>query len=336
MSAMAAIGRNQVNEAIARIEAAAASGEVAAAALRVQQGSEVVARGFGKARGPDEIFLLASITKPMAAAGVMKLVDQDLLSLADPVHRYIPEFRGGERERVTVRHLLTHTSGLPDMLPENTELRRKNAPLKAFVEGTCKTPLLFPPGTQVRYQSMGILLAAEIAERITRLPFRAFLAKELFTPLGMAHTALGLGKHRIADTAQCQVPMEDNWHWNSPYWRNLGAPWGGVHANTADVARLLAYFLNPTGRVLRPDTARQMITNQNAGLNKPWGIGWMLDPGAFGKQCSPATFGHWGSTGTVAWTDPAKSLICVLLTTRPADQSRAGLLGPVSDIVSGA
>jgi CubicO group peptidase (beta-lactamase class C family) len=94
--------------------------------------------------------------------------------------------------------------------------------------------------------------------------------------------------------------------------------------------------MRPRDGALKASTARFMTTNQNQGLNKPWGIGFMLEPGGFGKKCSPRTFGHYGSTGTVAWADPEKDLICVLLTTKPADQSRAGLLGPVSDLVAAA
>jgi CubicO group peptidase (beta-lactamase class C family) len=79
-----------------------------------------------------------------------------------------------------------------------------------------------------------------------------------------------------------------------------------------------------------------MITNQTPGLNQPWGLGWMVKPGTFGKKCSARTYGHYGSTGTVAWADPAAQLSLVLLTTKPAAQSRDGLLGPVSDLASEA
>jgi len=334
-SAFAAIERGQIDAAIAKIQAATANGDVSAAALYVEQGTTRIAKGFGKARSENEVFLLASITKPMTAAGVMKLVERGQIKLEDKVNKYIPEFSGGDRDSVTVRMLLTHTSGLPDMLPENEALRKKHASLKEFVAGTCKTPLLFKPGTQCKYQSMGILLASEIAERVTRTPFRDLLRNEIFTPMGMTQTSLGLGGRRIPDLAQCQVPNpNDDWNWNTPYWRDLGAPWGGAHASAADVARFLKYFLEPTGKSLKAATAQNMIVNQNQGLNKTWGIGFMIEPGTFGKSCSPKTYGHYGSTGTVCWADPAKSLICVLLTTKPADQSRAGLLGPVSDLVS--
>ncbi len=331
-----ALRRGDLDRAVALVEKATASGEVAAAALHVRQGGLVIERGFGAARTPRTVFLLASITKPMTAAAVMLLVDRRQMALADPIARFVPEFRGGDRDRVTLRHLLTHTSGLPDMLPENVDLRRRHAPMADFVAAACRTPLLFSPGAEVRYQSMGILLAAEAVERVARVPFRDFLRRELFEPLGMKRTSLGLGGRRITDTALCQVSDDEDWNWNSPYWRDFGAPWGGAHSTAAEVARFLDSFLEPERGVLRSETARAMITNHNGGLNKPWGLGWMLDPGTFGKACSPRTFGHYGSTGTVAWADPANGLRCVLLTTRPAAQSRDGLLGPVSDAVAAA
>lgn len=332
-AAMQTLKTGNVDAAMKKIEAATASGEVSAAALLVQKGRARYDRGFGKARTSNEVFLLASITKPMTVAGVMKLVERGQVQLADPVKKHIPEFPD---ERVTVKMLLTHTSGLPDMVASNTELRKKHAPLSDFVAATCKEPLLFTPGTEVRYQSMGILLAAEIAQRVTKRKFRDFLKKELFGPLGMSQTSLGLGGRKIPKTAQCQVPEVSDWDWNSAYWRDLGAPWGGAHSTVGDVARLLEYFLHPRDGALKAATAKEMITNQNEGLNKAWGLGWMVEPGSFGNGCSARTFGHWGSTGTVAWADPVKDLICVLLTTKPADQSKAGLLGPVSDIVSEA
>ena len=77
-----------------------------------------------------------------------------------------------------------------------------------------------------------------------------------------------------------------------------------------------------------------MVLNQNDGLNEPWGIGFAVKPGSFGRACSPKTFGHSGSTGTLAWTDPATRLTCVILTTLPADVSGKMLLQPASDLVS--
>jgi CubicO group peptidase (beta-lactamase class C family) len=346
MAAAPHIRSDRLEEAAALIAKSTDSGDVSAAALLVRRGDFVFQRGFGRARDPHSVFLLASITKPMTAVGVMILVDRGQLALSDPVRKYIPEFSGGDRGLVTVKDLLAHTSGLPDQLEENVALRKRHAPLKEFVAATCRTPLLFKPGTQVKYQSMGLLLAAEIAERVTRRPFRDFLRDEFFRPAGMTGTSLGLGGRRISETMLSQVETapglygggdsSKDWNWNSLYWRDLGAPWGGAHASAPDVAKMLAMFLTPDGRVLKPGTAAAMIANQTQGLNEARGIGWMISPGGFGRHCSPRTFGHYGATGTVAWADPRTQLMCVLLTTKPADQSRSHLLGPVSDLVSAA
>src|SRR6185295_14730675 len=117
-------------------------------------------------------------------------------------------------EAVTLKHLLTHTSGLPDMLPENIELRRRHAPLSEFVALTCRTTLLFRPGEKVSYQSMGILLAAAIVEKISGQPMPAFLRANIFAPLRMTQTSLGLGGRNIADTAQCQVTEGERSDWD--------------------------------------------------------------------------------------------------------------------------
>jgi beta-lactamase class C len=337
--------KGKLDEAARLVEKSADQGKVRAATLCVRQGSYKFQRAFGEAKTPDAIFLIASITKPMTATGIMILADRGELRLSDPVHKFIPEFSEGDRKLITIRHVLTHTSGLPDQLPENVELRRRHAPLQEFVERAIKTPLLFKPGAQVKYQSMGILLAAQVAERITGKPFPQFLARELFGPLGMNRSALGLGRFKIPETAQCQVDQAPplygggsgdtkTWDWNSPYWRNLAAPWGGAHSTGPDIAKLLEYFLDPDGKLLKKGTAASMIADQNHGLNEPWGVGFSVKPGSFGRACSPKTFGHGGSTGTIAWADPATKLTCVVLTTLPARVSNKILLKPVSNLVS--
>src|SRR3954454_12986852 len=219
-----ALRQQKLEAAAALIQDKVSSGFLSAAVLRVQSGESVFVRPFGQAPNPDAVFLLASITKPMTATAVMILSDRGEVKLSDPVYKFIPEFRGGDRDQVLMRHLLTHTSGLPDMLPENEKLRKRHAPLKDFVAGTCGTPLLFAPGSQVKYQSMGILLAAEIVQRIAHTPLPAFLREQVFTPLDMKATSLGLGGRSIASTMQSQVEEKSDWDWNSTYWRNLGSP----------------------------------------------------------------------------------------------------------------
>lgn len=272
----------------------------------------------------------------MTATAAMLLVDRGQLSLDHLVSRYLPDFQGEGRERMTLRHLLTHTSGLPDMLPDNVALRQRNAPLRDYVAGAIRTPLLFAPGTRTSYQSMGILLAAAIVEQISGQPLRQFLEAEVFRPFQMSRTALGLGKFTLRDVVANQVqdadppgglPETAHWDWNSAYWRNLGAPWGGAHATAADIARFLGGFLHPTGRPLRVETARAMTVDHNRGLDKPYGIGWAITPGGFG---------HGGSTGTLCWADVARNATFVLLTSQPARVSQKTILDPVAAAVRAA
>jgi beta-lactamase class C len=303
-----------------------------AAVLRVESKGQVFEEAYGKAR-IDSPFLIASITKPMTAAGVMLLVDRGVIGFEDPAAKYLDGFRGEGREQITIRHLLTHTSGLPDMLANNVELRKRNAPLSAFVKGSLTTPLLFAPGTQTKYQSMGILLAAEIAQRKTGKPFRDFLRAEIFEPLGMTHTFLGLGTYKLSDTVRSQAehgdppggtPESAGYDWNSMYWRDLGAPWGGAHSTASDIALFLKAFLHPAGKPLRKETTQRMTKNQNEGRSEAYGIGWAV---------TPRPFGHSGSTGTLCWADADSDTTFVLLTSLPSKVSQKPILNPVSDAV---
>jgi len=360
--------RNRLDDAVSLIDNATTAGwfaqeaNISAAALEVKHGSFVLSRGFGKAKEAGTVFLLSSLSKPMVAAGIMILCDRGLLSLTDRVQKYLPEFTRDGRDEVVIRNLLTHTAGLPELLPEEPRLFASHIPLDYFVQATCRTPLLFKPGTRVSYSNLGFLLAGEIAQRILHRPYRDFLRKELFEPLKMMDTYLGLGRYRVEETAQDQQEGL-KFNRNDPYYRELGAPWGGIHSTVSDVTRFLDAFLDPEGRLLNKHTVESMVNNQTIGLNEPWGLGWMLAQshdfdvngwrathripwlwskydavvhGAFGQQCSPRTFGHYGVAGTVAWADPETRVTCVLLTTKRVHFSRDGILGSVSDLVAEA
>jgi CubicO group peptidase (beta-lactamase class C family) len=337
------------------------SGRVLAASMLVaRRGVVVLHHGWGRlapgssspAASEDTVFLLASITKPVTATALLLLVERGMVSLADPVQKYLPEFQGPGREQVRVQDLLSHISGMPDMLPENVDLRRAHAPLSEFVRRAMTTPLLFSPRTSFNYQSMGILLAAEIVERITKMPLREFERKELFEPLGMKKSSLGLGRTTIPETAWCQgapsyeTRSEDQKRFgaNSPYWRDMGHPWGGMHSTTGDLAVFLQMFLNGGlyrgTRILSPSTVAAMISDHNSQIGAPWGLGWALKGSKvwnfFGELGSNRTYGHVGATGTVAWADPETDLLCVVLTTRPASEDGGSLLNRLSNVVHSA
>jgi CubicO group peptidase (beta-lactamase class C family) len=289
---------------------------------------------------PDALFLVASITKPVTVTAAMILVERGQLALSDRVADFLPRFSGRGKRDVLIRHLMTHTSGLPDMLPSNGRLRAAHRPLCAFIEETCRAPLQFTPGTRVSYQSMGTALLAEVVHQVSGTALRDFLRTEIFGPLGMRDTSLGWEAARRERIAAVRLPAEQeqtDWHWNSPYWLGFGAPWGGLITSPGDFARFCQVMLNRGAlgdvRIVSPATVRIMTSNQLALMPqvpeeerrcRPWGLGWRLNwPGesaTFGDLLGPRTYGHWGATGTLCWIDPDTEAFFLLFTTQPLEQ----------------
>jgi CubicO group peptidase (beta-lactamase class C family) len=326
---MAALRAERWNDAAGVLERAVSADQVDAAVLHVVQRDETYTQHFGKADSDDAMFLLGSISKPINVAAVMTLFDQGKFQLDDRVEKFIAEFTGDGREKVTICHLLTHVSGLPDQLANNNELRKQHAPLTEFARFIAKAPLSFTPGSRYQYSSMGILLATQIAAIVSGFNILRLVDQTVFQPLDMRHSAQGLGRFMIADMVACQTEgaapesgggnaQAKDWDWNSSYWRKLGAPWGGTHASAPDVGKFLAEFMQPAGKVVRPATARLMVENHNpAGLTAR-GLGFAVGAQSGSRGCSEKTFGHTGSTGTLCWADPASDTICVVLTSLPS------------------
>lgn len=340
---------------VRRLEDRIDAGAMSAASVRIERRGELLLewaggrRDFDSAAPPanvESIYHIASISKPMSTSGVAKLIERGLVDADDPVAEYVPEFARYGKGAVTLRHCLTHTSGLPDMVPGNIELRKENAPLSDFVAAACRARLLFPPGSDVRYQSSGILMLGEVAERVTGMPFRDHLAEALFGPTGMTSTHLGWRNDYQDRSVAAKVDDPDgtrHWNHNSPYWRDFGGPWAGVHSTAADIARLLQLMLDG-GRshsgesVFEPGTVRLMLHDHisalpdlpvAARLREGWGFGWRIqrlgDGGWYGSAVPAGAFGHAGGTGTVAWADPASGVVFVLLTNGLLDAEGATL-----------
>lgn len=346
------------------LTAATADGRLPGAAIQLGRAGQFLApRAFGRMRPdvdaspvqPDTIFLTASVTKPLTVTAVMLLVERGDLLLDDPVYTILPAFGNRGKEAVTVRHLMTHTSGLPDMLPNNIALRQAHAPLNEFYRQICELPLDFAPGTNIQYQSCGTATLAMIAEELTGMALPAFLRQEIFAPLGMNDTALGvqdLPQQRIAHVHVGPDMLGTDWGWNTPYWWKLGVPWGGMFSTVRDMARFCQMFLNGGEldgvRILSPATVQAMTSDQTSTnpaisaevrAQQAWGLGWRRMPTSTwsygGNLLSPGSYGHGGATGTVVWVDPARQVVCTLFTNEPAVQSE-GLLGRVSNLVAAA
>jgi CubicO group peptidase (beta-lactamase class C family) len=338
--------------------------KVPAAAVCVGRGGKMLEpRFFGRQRldagsrplRKDALFLTASITKPVTATAVMILVERGKLALGDRVADYVPRFAQNGKQDVQVRHLLTHTSGLPDMLPNNEALRAAHQPLATFINETCLQPLAFPPGTKVSYQSTGFAMMAELVHQLSGMTLADFLRKEIFGPLGMTDTSLGWEVNKQDRIAQVRVTPEaakTNWNWNTAYWLGFGAPWGGMVTSPAEFARFCGMMLGQgtveNVRILSPATVRAMTINQFLGMPlapeeerrcRPWGLGWRLNWPAhshnFGDLLGPRTYGHWGATGTLVWLDPDSQVFCILFTTQPQDEEER-FLGRLSNAVAAA
>jgi CubicO group peptidase (beta-lactamase class C family) len=324
-----ALRRGRWDDAAEVLERATAAKQVDAAVLHVVQKNDSFTRHFGKAASDNAMFLLGSISKPINVTAVMTLYDQGKFQLDDRVKKFLPAFTGDKRDDVTIRHLLTHVSGLPDQLTNNNELRKKHASLTEFADHAMRAPLGFAPGSRYQYSSMGILLATRIAELISGSDILSLVDRQVFQPLGMKHSAQGLGRFKLEEMVSCQMdgaapesgsgdPQAKEWDWNSPYWRKLGAPWGGTHASAPDIATFLSEFMGARGKVVKPETARLMIKNHNPEGLTSRGLGFAAGKGSGSPGCSERTFGHSGSTGTICWADPASETICVVLTSLPS------------------
>ncbi len=316
---------------------------VPSAAIGVGRFGKLAAvRWFGR-QGPepdaepirhDALFYMASITKPVICIAAMILVERGQLNLSDKVLRYIPEFQGEGREHVQVLHLFTHTSGLPDELPNNGELRNQHASLQRFVEEVIHADLLFPPGTRVSYSSSAIILLAEIIQRISGVTIREFVLREVIEPLGLKSTGLGsigFSSDRIVRATLPDYQVGNRGHWNTRYWQEFGSPAGGLLSTPSDMAVICALML--TGgkygevRLLSPASVRMMTTNRLHDLpdlpesvrrTQPWGLGWRLNhlgmADSWSDLLSRRVIGHTGSAGNLMWMNPDTQGFCVLLT----------------------
>ncbi len=307
-----------------------------------RNGKTVAPRFFGR-QGPekdaepirkDAMFYLASVTKPVICMGAMLLVERGQLNLSDKVTRYIPEFTGGGKEDAQVVHLLTHTSGLPDELPNNSELRQQQSPLKKFIEGSIKAELSFKPGTKFSYASAGTLLVAEIIQRLSGRSVREFVHREIIDTLGLRSTGLGsqgFTRERLVRATVPDYQKDKEGGWNSTYWQEFGSPAGGMFSTPEDVAVICAMMLaggKVNGvRLLSPATVRAMTSNrlddmpdmpETVRRTQPWSLGWRLNhqgmPDSWSDLLDRRVFGHTGSAGNVVWMDPQTQGFCILLT----------------------
>ncbi len=306
-------------------------GGFSGAALAIgRRGRVVVERGIGRVGwgvqddqvDPDyNVYDLASLTKVVATTtAVMLLYEDGKLNLDAPVALYLPEFQGDGKQRVTVRHLLTHTSGLP-----------AGADIWAPTPGTSlaravATPLHRLPGAKVEYSDIGFVVLWAMAERVAGEPLYRMLDRRVYGPLEMRLTTFMPGQ----PCASC-VPTERRTNGtmirgrvHDPTAYRLGGIAGnaGLFSSAHDLARFAAMLASGGEldgvRVLRAETVEQFTRRQPGAGTRA--LGWDTPApdgtGAGGLGISPRGFGHTGFTGTSLWVDPDRGSWVVLLSNR--------------------
>lgn len=277
----------------------------------------------------DTLYDLASLTKVVATTtAAMMLYERNLISLDAPVVRYLPEFGGGPqaemKSRVLLRHLLTHSSGLPGYVRFFLEVDTR----AALLERIFATPLEFEPGTRSVYSDLGMILLGEVLERASGRRLDHFLDENLFRPLGMTHTRFNPPadwRDRIAPTEEDkefrQRLVRGEVHDENAYVLGGVSAHAGLFSNARDLALFCQMLLNgglyAQQRFLRRDTlalftARQPLPDSSRALG--WDTPSPTSSG--GRYLSPRAFGHTGFTGTSIWIDPDKQLFIILLTNR--------------------
>jgi CubicO group peptidase (beta-lactamase class C family) len=283
---------------------------------------------------PDENTLwdLASLTKVVGmTTAMMQLVEAGRVELDAPVQRYLPEWRGPRKERVTVRHLLTHSSGLPPFVRYFLETTNPDSVLARVYA----TPLDTIPGARMVYSDIGAILAGQIVQRVSGERIDDYLSRHVFGPLGMTSTL-----YRPDSSLRSRIaPTEfDPWRkrqvWGEVHDENAYALGGvsshaGLFSSAHDLARFAQMYLRG-GRlgdvtILRPETITTFTRVQDPAFSNR-ALGWEVPNGSnsAGHRLSAHAFGHTGFTGTSIWIDPDQDVFVVLLTNRvnPSRENR--------------
>ncbi len=315
----------------------------------------------GRKMQTDDFFWIASMTKPITGLAIAMLVDDGKLKFDDPVEKYIPEFahatvverpagggRGGAPAQpaappaapqpasrpITLRDLLTHTSGMGEL-----STRAPHLTLAETAALAGKLPLLFQPGSRWQYSTTGLDMLGRVVEVAGGMSFDAFLQKRLFDPLGMKNTTFWLTPEQEKRYAKSYVLNADtkkleetpiSYMYNTAVTDRGRPPLGGagLFSTAEDIAKVYQMMLNHGEfngkRILRPETVAEMTRKQTGDLKARAGMPWALafcvveDPKAMeaNVMLTPGSFGHGGAYGTNSWADPGKGVVYILMLQR--------------------
>ncbi len=281
---------------------------------------------WGNSAAPDERTLwdLASLTKVIAlTSAVAHLSQQGRIDVEAPVQRYLPDWRGPGKDRVRVKDLLTHSSGMPSWRPLYKETETRDEALRLVLT----TPLDTTPGVRMVYSDLGAILLGQIVERVSGLPLERYVARHIFEPLGMRETMFrppASLRARIAPTEYDpwrQRHVHGEVHDENAYRLGGVSSHAGLFSTAADLTLIARMYLNGGSlngaHVLDSATIVRFTRAENRQFSHR-ALGWETANGANsgGRHMSGRAFGHTGFTGTSIWIDPQRDVFIILLTNR--------------------
>ncbi len=325
-----------------RMKAAVERGTMSGAVVLTARRGEVMsleAVGFQdfeskKPMRPDTIFDTRSVTKVVTAVGVMILMEEGRLALGDPVEKYLPEFKPrGQFGPIRIRHLLTHTSGLPlYRLPESEEIAiKRHRTLSDYVAFLSQQEPEFEPGTQHRYTSGGFAILGRVIEVVSGKSYEQFIRERVFEPLGMKDSSFFIPpekRDRVAAIYRLRDGRLARWEEIEAFNQRAvyPGPEFGMFSTAPDLLAFCRMMLDggtyKGRRILSRMSVDAMTQNQtlyvkSAVTQRPvhQGFGWGLsgDPLFDFPLTSPGSFGHNGAFGAIIWVDPQKQLIRIFL-----------------------
>ena len=288
----------------------------------------------------ETIYDLASLTKPLVTGLLCaKLIERRTLTADTPVTKYLAEFDRSDKSAITIRQLLTHTSGLPAWRPLYLLAKSKDDVVPAIAG----LQLEHAPGSRVIYSDLGFILLGFLLQRLGGLSLMQLAQREIFSPLNLQHTFFNPSAAMRTGVAACEsgnAYERDMCEIDFPanryaQWRE-GIIWGEVHdgnahflggaaghaglfANAAETLRLANQFIAAQSELLSPETCALFRQNMTEGLNEARSFAWQLaatKDSTAGSSLPPDAFGHTGFTGTSCWVDAGNQRIFILLTNR--------------------
>lgn len=314
------------------------------AVFRIERNGAVYQKAYGdrmivptrEVMTEDTIFDAASLTKVIATtSAVMKLVEIGKLDVEAPLSRYLPEFTGAGKEAITLRQLLTHSSGLRAGLSPDGDWKGKDGAFQL----ACAEPLPAPPGKSYRYSDINFILLGLLVERVGGEPLDTFCNREVFQPLKMkdsGYRTLDPGDTtRIAPTTLMKdgKPLRGVVH--DPTARRMGGVAGhaGLFTTAADLGRFARMMLNGGEldgvRVFKLETVKAMTSVQSPPGLPRRGLGWDIDSpyaGPRGEIFPIGSYGHTGWTGTRIWIDPFSKTSTIFLSNRNHPDENGGVI----------